>query len=174
MLHSQPSWMMIYCNGGIRLDWFSRPPASVEHASASLCAHFVCVCLSVCKCLHMQVCAYLKWVHDEKQNSFNLQCGRKFHKGFYTKHLLNLGSTPSSNPLCTALEGLFMFSLPSQVPENDLFQLQNWSFIFPFNMSLIQHTCCWWLKCLLLNHCKAAAAERRLTSVSWNHKREKL
>lgn len=150
---SIPSHLGWWSNVAIKPDWFSRPRASVQHASAQLCARPARLCVR----LHMRVFVPIlsAWVTRMRN--------RAHSKVFYTKHLPKLGRALPVPPLCTALEGLFMFSFTSQVPENDLFQLQDWSlsFIFPFNTSLIQHTCCRWLKCLSLNHYRVAAAERR-------------
>lgn len=48
---SIPSHLGWWSNVAIKLDWFSRPRASVQHASASLCARPVRLCVR----LHMRV-----------------------------------------------------------------------------------------------------------------------
>lgn len=83
-------------------------------------------CVPVCpSCLRLFVCEScglpFPSVSDENQKQIlNPQCGGKFPKKlFYTKHLPNLGCAHWASVLCTAGEGLFMFALPSRVPEND-------------------------------------------------------
>lgn len=120
-----PSHLGWWSKMAIRLDWFWRPPASGA----------ACECIIVypfCVCLLSFVLNLSAWVTRMKNRAcwIHSVVGNSTKSFFFssTKHLLNLGCTP----LCTALEGLFMFSLPSQVPENDLFQLQKFKFLFFF------------------------------------------
>lgn len=91
-----------------QLGWIDSPgpgPAGSGRVRLSLPGLYL-LYLPLCVCGSMHKCrAYHERVSDENENqsSLNSQCGRKFHKSFYTKHLPNLGCTPFPPVHCVLL-----------------------------------------------------------------------